>query len=278
MKKALLCAFLLCLPVLSFGQAPQERDRVVAGDGTSAAPSFAFSAARGSGLYKRRDGDGQGVLFAAGGKRGVVAVTSGSLALASTHQLIWSSIPNVDNLTFATNDIRLGRVAPGVLSLRSSGGSAPTLALDNVYPDFDNSSERFAIRSTESALILRTEASGKGKLRPLEVGTGKNAAWVFDSDGNFGRGDLAPNAAACGAKATVQGRDSAMIVTLGDGEATSKCTVNFGTAWNGEPSCVANSDRDYGPLTVSTSAGAVTVTKASAFTPRSKLHIHCAGV
>jgi hypothetical protein len=68
-----------------------------------------------------------------------------------------------------------------------------------------------------------------------------------------------------------------MVATVGDGVATT-CTVGFATPWAAAPSCVVNSNTDFGPFLVSTTAESVSITAASALTRGSKLHIHCIGV
>ena len=280
-KPSMLClCFFAGVPMWAAAQseAPATQSgRFAAGDGTNVAPAYSFSSAPGVGFYKRRDGDGLGFLFAAGGKKGLIALTSGSLALESNHELIWSSVSNVDNLNQMANDVRLARDGAGILSIK--GGGSPGLRLYGIYNGSSTANfERFAINTAPGAVVLRTEAAGSGSVKALQVGTGANPVWIFDAQGNFGRGSASPKTALCGGTATVEGRDSAMVVTVGRGTGTNTCSVSFGTAWAAAPSCVANSSADAEPLLVSTTAGGVRVNKATPFTAGSKLHIHCAGV
>jgi len=276
-RRLVATGLLLCVSGATQAQSTAEARRFLIGDGTSAAPAYSFSSAPGVGFYRRHDGDGQGFLFAAGGSKGVIALTSGTLALESLHELVWSSVPNVDNLNVMINDVRLARDGAGILSLK--GTTSPGVRLYGIWNGSNSINfERFAINTTPGAVQIRTEAAGSGNLKSLQLGTGSNAMWVFDANGNFGRGLTVPKAITCGSSSSINGRDSAMVVTVGSGTATTVCTVSFGAAWASAPSCVANSSLDPEPLLVSTTTGGVSVTKATAFTPGSKLHIHCAGV
>src|SRR4051812_20507340 len=132
---AVALSFCLCVALTSTfadAQSSAERNgvRILAGDGSTSAPAYSFSGFPGVGFYRRQDGDGQGILFAAGGKKGLIGFTSQTLALESLHEIVWSSIPNLDSLSLVINDVRLGRDAPGVLRFI---GRAPTLRLYGSY-------------------------------------------------------------------------------------------------------------------------------------------------
>lgn len=81
----------------------------------------------------------------------------------------------------------------------------------------------------------------------------------------------------CGTTPSLVGKDQAMLVTVGAGGTATNCTVTFANAFTNAPICVAQSDTDLVGLQMVTTTTTVSVSKTTAFTAGSKLHILCMG-
>lgn len=108
------------------------------------------------------------------------------------------------------------------------------------------------------------------------VTTGGVEAASFAGQHIIHRGST-PTMGACGTSPSVVGRDEAMLITVGTGGSATTCAVTFITAFANAPVCHVQSDTDQTTFRMATTTGGLTITKATAFTASSKLHVICRG-
>jgi hypothetical protein len=300
---------------LSGGTLPSTAFPLLAPDGTAGAPSYSFSGAPGTGMWRNSAGR---ITFSISGSAGV-AFSSSSVILGNAGFYAWtsSSDPNGTGDTFLGRDGAAGSIG------QRNGANAQR---DCVYNNFTDASnyERGCLDwiTTANTMILGTRAAGTGTARDLQltaasganvnVNAGGSNRWQFATGGGFlassdnatdigaagatrprsgyfGTGVNAPRfnaiggssptvgGAACGTSGSVTGMDSAHIVTVGTGGTATTCVVTFSATWTNPPVCIAQNNTDRVAYSIASTATQYTITATAAFSAGGKFYVQCMG-
>lgn len=142
--------------------AVESASTLLAGDGTAAAPSIAFTANPSNGFYN----SGGTTVYASSGSP-VFLFGGNRLVIIAANSLGWS--PAADPT--AVQDLTLFRDAAGTLAQRN-GVNAQTFRLYGTYATAGTDFERLTVKAVAAAdYAILPEAGGTGTLRGLTFGT-----------------------------------------------------------------------------------------------------------
>jgi len=291
--------------------------KVLAGDGSAAAPSIARSAGTSTGLFF----NGNDLVYTSSGARSINFNTTG-IGIPAAGSFSWSSSSDV----FASADLFILRDGADTLGLRR-GTNAQAFNIYNTFTDVTHYEDLRIFWSANVANIVtdfsnesaRALVIGTVGANSLQLKTNNLVRWLVDSSGNlvansdnsvdFGASGAnrarnayigtsvvtpvfrsaqttAPTCTSnCGTSPAVVGGDSGGIVTMGaTGSPASGWVLTFNGTWAAAPSCtvqMAKAGMVVGkmPLTVVTSTTTVTVvTNGTAPANSDQYAYHCIGV
>lgn len=239
---------------LGSGTLPATAFPLLAPDGATTTPSYAFSAQPSTGIYR------------SGGSRIVISPNStDSLAIGGNNVIL----PAAGTLNWAV-DGSIGTSAFDVMLVRDA---AAILALKNT-----TNAQTFRVYGTTTGTkyVALSHDATNGKLDTASASgslvLGGNAVTIVTNG-------TAPTPGACGTSPAVAGNNNAMFITIGTGGAATSCAATFsGTGFpTNAPVCVAQSDTDKAAIATVTTTTTVTFSVTTPFTASSHLHVLCFG-
>lgn len=143
-------------------------------DGSAAAPSYSFSGATSTGIFRRVGNE----LDISLGGTGYFLFNAAAMQMASTVVISWGAT------TYDSGgDLVLLRDAANTLAQRN-GVVAQTFRLYNTYTDGSNN-ERFQATWVGNKVFLITSAVGTGTVRALGLGTSGTSQWTITTSGHL---------------------------------------------------------------------------------------------
>lgn len=256
---------------------------LLAANGTSSAPAYAFSGATGTGIYRTSINSHLG--FARAGAAGPVfmAYTQGVL-MGSAMLFGWSNNTDPDA---GVIDISLFRGGSGILEQRN-GTNAQSLRVYNTFTDTTTYERGFLKWSSNVFEIGTEQGSASNRQLSLRSATGKvllQPSGTAASQLAAAQTTVPTCSTNCGTSPSVSGSDTAGIVTMGSsGSPASGWVVTFNGTWTSAPACVVQSSRTgmvagKAPIVVATSTTTFTVTtNGTAPGTADTYAYHCIGV